>query len=108
MLALKFVAAASAALALSACVVAPYPRYAYDDDVAVATVAPPPVYAEVRPVVPFGGAVWIDGHWGWSGGRHVWVGGRWDRPRPGYVYAPHRWVQGGGQWHLRGGGWVRQ
>jgi hypothetical protein len=103
-------------LALSACVVAPYPRYAaypagypaYDAEIAVAPVAPPPPYAEVRPAAPFVGALWIAGYWGWVGGRHEWVAGRWERPRPGYGWAPHRWVQSGGQWHLHGGGWVRQ
>ena len=121
---LKVIAVALTALALSACVVAPYPRYgaygqpaypaypagpAYDEEIAVANVAPPPPYAEVIPVVPFAGAIWLSGYWGWSGGRHTWVGGRWDHPRPGYGWAPHRWVPGGGgQWHLRGGGWVRR
>jgi hypothetical protein len=102
------------ALLLSACVVAPYRPgpgpYGYDSygpDVAVTTVAPPPPYAEVIPVAPFLGAVWISGYWGWSGGRHHWVGGHYERPRPGYRWMPHRWEPRGGQWHLRGGGWVR-
>ena len=122
---LKLTVAALATLALSACVVAPYPRPGlyggqqaypgypaspgYDDEIAVANMAPPQPYAEVIPVIPFAGAIWLSGYWGWSGGRHAWVGGRWDRPRPGYGWAPHRWVPGGGgQWHLRGGGWVRR
>ena len=100
---LKVMGLALSALALSACVVAPYPRYAaqaypaypanptYDEEIAVANVAPPPPYAEVIPVIPFAGAIWLGGYWGWSGGRHVWVGGRWDHPRPGYGWAPHRW-----------------
>jgi hypothetical protein len=118
---LKVMGVALSALALSACVVAPYPRYgaqaypaypanaAYDEEIAVANMAPPPPYAEVIPAIPFAGAIWLSGYWGWSGGRHAWVGGRWDHPRPGHVWAPHRWVQGGGgQWHLHGGGWVRR
>lgn len=120
---LALVAAAGAAL--SACVVQPYPYryhqaayvapapvvagnpngdYAPNDEVIV-DVAPPPPYAEVVPVMPFAGAVWIGGYWGWSGGRHVWIGGRWEHPRPGYYWAPHRWVATGGRWHLVGGGW---
>lgn len=100
-----------AALALSACVVAPYPRQAayYPEasgPVIVADVPPPPLYAEVVPAPPFAGGVWIGGYWGWSGGRHQWVGGRWERPRPGYAWAPHRWEQRGGRWHLHQGGWV--
>ena len=109
---LKLVAAAAlSALALSACVVAPYPRrVAYYPEVGgvVTDVAPPEAYAEVVPVAPFPGALWIGGYWGWSGGRHVWVGGRWEHVRPGYGWAPHRWEERGGRWHLHEGGWVRR
>ena len=124
------VVAALSAFTLSACVVAPYPGrgvYAqpvpaygqpvpaysqpvpagYADSVVVIDVAPPAPYVEVVPVIPYAGAIWIGGYWGWNGGRHQWVPGRWDRPRPGYSYHPHAWVQQGGRWHLHGGGWVR-
>jgi hypothetical protein len=67
--------------------------------------APPPPQVEVIPAVPFSGALWIGGYWGWSSGRHTWIQGRWERPRPGYRWEPHRWEPQGGQWHLRGGGW---
>jgi hypothetical protein len=113
---------AAASAALSACVVAPYPQRqvyaqpapaypapppANDEDgpLVEAPLAPPAPYAEVIPVMPFAGAVWINGYWGWNAGRHVWIGGRWDRPRPGFVWEPHRWVAVGGRWHLRGGWW---
>jgi len=112
------------AAALSACVVAPYPARrvvysepvpagqqpvpvnSYDSDVVV-DVAPPAPYVEVQPAIPYPGAIWIGGYWGWGGGRHYWVPGRWDRPRPGYRWQPHAWYNQGGHWHLRGGGWVR-
>ena len=120
---LLLVFAATSAL-LSACVVAPYPHRAvyaqpapaypapapgYDEEapMAEAPMAPPAPYAEVIPVIPFAGAVWIGGYWGWNAGRHVWVGGRWEHPRAGYIWEPHRWVAVGGRWHLRGGGWRR-
>ena len=101
-----------ASLLLSACVVAPYPPgpygyYPYGAEIAVTAVPPPPPYAEVIPVAPFVGAVWISGYWGWSSGRHHWVPGHYDRPRPGYRWMPHRWEPRGSEWHLRGGGWVR-
>ncbi|MDQ6679576.1 MAG: hypothetical protein M3Y67_01250 [Pseudomonadota bacterium] len=108
---LKTVAVALSALALSACVVAPYPRQSayYPEAGGVYAEAPPPApYVEVVPAIPYPGAVWIGGYWGWSGGRHNWVGGRWERPRPGYAWAPHRWEQRGSRWHLRDGGWVRR
>ncbi len=117
-----------AAALLSACVVAPYPahRVVYSQPVPaysqpgyaqpvpvdgaeiVVDVAPPAPYVEVVPVIPFAGAIWIGGYWGWYGGRHQWVPGRWDQPRPGYGWRPHAWVQQGGRWYLHGGGWVRR
>ena len=110
----KLAAAALAALSLSACVVAPYPahRVVYaepvpDESTVVVDVAPPAPYVEVVPAIPFAGAIWIGGYWGWYGGRHQWVPGRWDHPRPGYQWRPHAWVNQGGRWHLHAGGWVR-
>lgn len=112
-----------AAAALSACVVAPYPgrtvyrepayssapAYGYGtqiDDGVVVDVAPPAPIVEVVPPIPYAGAIWINGFWGWRGGRHHWEPGRWERPRPGYNYRPHAWVQQGGRWHQRGGVWI--
>ena len=118
---------------LTACVVAPYPARRvgypqpvpsypqqqpgygygqpvpgdYGDDIVV-DVAPPAPYVEIVPRIPFAGALWIGGHWGWGGNRHAWVPGRWEQPRPGYGWRPHAWVPQRGQWHLRGGGWVRR
>jgi len=114
----------SAAMLLAGCVVAPYPqRVVYSQPVpagqpapigqpvpeesVVVDVAPPAPYVEVVPAVPYVGAIWIGGYWGWYGGRHQWVPGRWERPRPGYQWRPHAWVNQGGHWHLHGGGWVR-
>lgn len=101
--------AAAAVLSLSACVVAPL-DYGYDGGYAgeIVDVAPPAPYAEVRPVVPYVGAVWINGYWGWGGGRHYWVPGRWDHGRPGYVWRPHQWQPYGNRWRLHGGGWMRR
>jgi WXXGXW repeat (2 copies) len=103
--------AALCSAALSACVVAPYPRpYGYGSpsgEVIVADLPPPAPYAEVVPVAPFVGALWIGGYWGWNGGRHAWVGGHYEAPRPGYSWQPHRWVPHEGRWRLEGGGWVR-
>ena len=78
----------------------------YESDVIV-DVAPPSPYVEVVPAIPFAGAIWIGGYWGWNGGRHQWSPGRWDRGRPGYNWRPHSWVQQGGRWHQHDGGWTR-
>ena len=105
-----WILSAASALMMSACVVAPYGHPARgevmvdaDDAEAEAGTPPPPPIVEVRPVIPFAGAVWIDGYWGWSAGRHVWVHGRWDHPRKGYRWEPRRWEPQGGHWRLRGG-----
>lgn len=64
--ALPALALAAAGLALTGCVVAPaYPA----GDVVYASSAPPPLQAEVVPVAPSPVHVWINGYWGWSGGR---------------------------------------
>ena len=107
----RVLAVALSSLALSACVVAPYPRHAayYETGPVVVTdVAPPAPYVEPVPVVPFAGAIWIGGYWGWSGGRHVWVPGRWEHPRAGYVWTPHRWENRGGRWYFHEGAWARR
>lgn len=105
------VMALAAAAALSGCVVVPAHRYggevAYAPPAVVIDTPPPAPYAEVIPAMPFAGAVWIGGYWGWSGGRHHWVPGYWERPRPGYRWAPHHWENRGGHWQLHMGGWVR-
>lgn len=114
------------AVLLTACVIAPYPRrVVYSEPVpahggqqgyqqgypgesgVVVDVAPPAAYVEVMPAIPFAGAIWLNGFWGWHGGRHHWNPGRWDRGRPGYHYRPHAWVQRGGRWHQQGGSWGR-
>ncbi|MFT3830171.1 MAG: YXWGXW repeat-containing protein [Opitutaceae bacterium] len=67
----------------------------------VITIAPPPIRIERhRPPRPGFEFVWIDGYWGWHGGRHVWIGGHWDRPPHGH----HHWRQP--RWEHRGGGYV--
>jgi hypothetical protein len=100
---------------LSACVVAPVGRpYGYDGygygpggEAIVADIAPPAPYYETVPPLPYAGAVWIGGYWGWQGGRHSWVPGRYERSRPGYTWQPHRWVAHDNRWHLEGGQWMR-
>ena len=59
-----------------------------------------PVYE--RPVVPYQGAVWVEGEWVWNGGRYIYTRGYWARPRVGRVYAHGYWEprpRGGYRWH---------
>lgn len=99
---------------LAACVVAPAPVAVQSDpyytgaNVVYAPMAPPPPQYEVVPALPYPGAIWIGGYWGWQGGRHQWMPGHYERPRPGYRWQPHRWEPGPrGGWSLHGGVWVR-
>lgn len=68
--------------------------------------APPPPRVEVVPP-PRRGMVWSPGHWEWRNNRHVWVKGVWLRERPGYRYREPQWVDSGGRWEMRRGGWDR-
>lgn len=100
------ISAVGLAMLLTACVVPVAPAGGvYGQPIAVAPVAPPPARVEVIPVIPFIGAIWIDGFWGWGGGRHVWVGGHWTQPRPGMQWQPHQWTRDGDHWRLNSGGW---
>jgi hypothetical protein len=103
----------AASMLLSACVVAPYPRHGgyyapgpVGSVVVMADIPPPAPYVEVIPAMPYPGAVWLGGYWGWGGGRHQWVPGRWEQPRPGYAWHPYAWAPHGGRWQLNAGGWV--
>jgi hypothetical protein len=53
-------------------------------------VVPPPMpapYAEVVPVCPTPGYVWVGGSWGWCNNHWVWTGGHWGAPAHwGYGY----------------------
>ena len=98
------VASALAATTLSACVVAPL----YSPEPMIVSQPPPHPYAEVVPVAPFAGAIWINGYWGRSRNRYEWVPGRYERPRPGYHWQPHQWRQHPrGGWSQEGGRWAR-
>ena len=60
--------------------------------------APPPIAVERRPPKPTRRALWIDGHWRWTGRTYNWVPGRWERnPRGAWV---------AGHWDKRPRGWV--
>jgi hypothetical protein len=65
-----------AALVLSACIMVPSSRQgAYYEPMGAESAVPPPApYVEVVPVMPFVGALWIGGYWGWSGPAPVGAG----------------------------------
>jgi hypothetical protein len=55
--------------------------------------APPPPrqVVLVRPPPPWSGAIWVEGHWQFTGLRFVWVRGHWIAPRYGYAFVQPRW-----------------
>jgi hypothetical protein len=85
------------------------PSVAYrppDEDDIEADEAPPADLDEVRPAMPFAGAVWIPGYWRWHGHRHVWISGRWSAPVPGRTWVAGHWKHGHhGGWHYKPGHW---
>ena len=71
-----------------------------------ASVPPPAVRYEQRGIAPGAGYVWIDGYWGYNGGRYNWVSGRWTRPPRGRSrWEPGRWETRRGRYHYRDGRW---
>lgn len=68
-------------------------------DVVYVQKAPPAPKAEVRPAKPAAKAVWVDGHWQWTGRKYTWVSGHWERKPGGSA-----WVSG--HWEKKPRGWV--
>lgn len=91
---------------LGACVVVPAGRYYGNGE--VIAVAPPPAQVEVVGVAPGPGYFWINGYWGWAGGRHVWTAGHWEGHRPGYAWVPYQWHREGSGWRAEHGRWERR
>jgi hypothetical protein len=97
---------------LAGCVVAPvgyyddYGREYYGAGEVVEVPPPAPRY-EVIGVAPVVGHIWINGFWGWRGGRHHWVPGRWAAPRPGHHWVSPHWGRAGNGWRLNRGYWRR-
>ena len=60
---------------------------------AVCAPGPPPApLLETVPVIPFPGAVWLGGYWGWGSSGYYWNRGYWGRPpHPGGAWVPGRW-----------------
>jgi len=63
--------------------------------------------ADVRGERPYRRAIWINGHWAWTGTDYVWVSGRWTYARVGYRYVQPRYVLRDDYWVYRPGVWVR-
>jgi len=74
-------------------------------EVVIGTPPPAPI-EEIRPAIPFAGAIWLPGFWNWQGARHVWVAGRWSASPAGHAWEAHRWEhRPDGQWVHHPGHW---
>lgn len=76
-------------------------RQVPDTIAAVQTIPPAPVSEpqETVPPQPVANAVWIRGHYAWSGSDYQWQSGRWEIPPPGVT----NWVQPSWQPAPKGG-----
>jgi hypothetical protein len=71
-----------------------------------ANTPPPPMRAERIGPAPGPGYVWIDGYWGWRGGRYAWVPGYYTRPPRGRaVWVAPRWDRDHDRYRFREGRW---
>ena len=69
-------------------------------------VGPPAPQVEVIPANPGGGYVWQAGYWRWNGYRYVWVGGRYvTAPYGGALWVPGHWRHTYGGWVWVPGHW---
>lgn len=73
----------------------------------VTATPPPAVRTEVATAPPYEGAVWVPGHWRWTGTTHVWEPGYWQAPREGWVWENQRWTRRGERWVYVPGYWRR-
>jgi hypothetical protein len=82
------------------------------DEAAIVPYPPPPAMVETIPDRPSPNALWLDGHWEWTGRDFSWRRGQWDiLPAPGAYYAPATTVRRPngqlfyyvGRWHLADG-----
>jgi hypothetical protein len=72
----------------------------------VVEAAPPAPIVEVRPAIPFDGAIWVPGYWHWNGNRHIWVSGRWSARPAGYRWEENGWSRrDDGRWERHPGHW---
>jgi hypothetical protein len=85
--------ATAVALVLAACGPPPPPGVVYVER------RPPPERAEVIPIRPGPGFVWIRGFWRWDRGDYFWVPGHWTAVQRGH----HHWVPG--HWRHSRRGW---
>lgn len=71
------------------------------------SIPPPPARSEVRPAKPYDNAVWISGHWEWSGNEYVWKSGQWIKPAGGSKKGSGNWNKPAGAKKWVSGHWKK-
>ncbi len=72
----------------------------------IRTAPPAPMNEAVPTDSPYAGAVWIPGHFEWTGDTYTWRHGHWDRPPASmHVWVPGHWDNVGGSWVWTEGHW---
>jgi hypothetical protein len=99
------------AFALAGCAVHYHPYYRHGPPPVSAAVvyvpkAPPPPRHAAIPPRPSTMAIWIDGHWNWTGVQFVWMDGYWDpNPPRGQNWERGRWTHTSRGWYWTPGRW---
>ena len=68
---------------------------------------PPPPKHETIPPRPNPTAVWVSGHWQWSGTEYVWISGGWELHPKGGAWVPGHWRKTPKGWEWSPGRWVK-
>jgi len=69
-------------------------------------IGPPTPVVETVPAVPGPGYIWQGGYWRWDGYRYVWIGGHYvTAPYGGAVWVPGHWRHAPGGWAWVPGHW---
>ncbi len=97
-------------ITLSGCYDPNYMQYHYPPPPpqgAIIPEAPPAPLVEVIPVIPYSGAIWVDGYWNWADQRYLWIAGRYMRPpRVGVAWYPGGYVRSGRGYSYMRGRWA--
>ncbi len=95
------------ALALGGCAGTAPPSPSANMAAIVAPYRPPPKRAEIPPPPPSPRALWLVGHWRWTGSNYVWTPGHYvERPAPTANWVPDYWMEQKDGWTFVAGRWA--
>jgi hypothetical protein len=59
----------------------------------------------VKTVPQHSNAIWIEGHWSWTGEKYIWWKGYWVKHRKNYIWVSGKWVKQPKGWMWVAGYW---